>query len=136
MEIPEFSPAGSVLPHHPPPGARLPYSQLLVKYLCDFCVFCVCFCVFFFFFFGMIWFHTIIFKPNKHKNHIFIANTNKLILTSFISIHLSSRVTLQYKLLVIYISNRGFSLSVERMMYLRETQVPDFKTCKSYYLCL
>ena len=30
MEIPEFSMAGSVLPHHHPPCARRPYSPLLV----------------------------------------------------------------------------------------------------------
>ena len=30
-------------------------------------------------FFSMIWFHTIIFKTNKHKTHLFIAKTNRFI---------------------------------------------------------
>ena len=43
--------------------------------------------VLYFYFFCMIWFHTIILKPNKYKNHLFIAKTNKWILAPFISIH-------------------------------------------------
>ena len=34
----------------------------------------------------MIWFHTIIFKPNKHKNPLFIAKTIEWISAPFISI--------------------------------------------------
>ena len=55
---------------------------------CNFALFAFfVFFVLFFYFFCMIWFHTIILKPNKYKNHLFIAKTNEWILAPFISIH-------------------------------------------------
>ena len=55
---------------------------------CNFALFAFfVFFVLFFYFFCMIWFHTIILMPNKYKNHLFIAKTNKWILAPFISIH-------------------------------------------------